>query len=272
MSVLDLFSLKGRTTIVTGAGQGIGRAIATAFAEAGSNVVLTGMNVKDPEASETQLRGVAADLEALGGQTLCVVADMRRRDDAESVLAQAVSAFGAVDGLVNNVGGGTVPTPFLELTPQRWNEGLQQNLKTTYLGCRTVGAHMLERGSGAVVNVADIAGIGPLTWYAHYGAPKAGVISITRTLAAELAPQVRFNAIVPYLIRTATVDAVMKADLALEQKALSRTPLGRLGTPEEVAALALFLVSDASSYITGQAIRLTGGAQPGSNLRVILPK
>ena len=272
MGVLDLFKLEGKTAIITGAGQGIGRGIATGLAEAGANVVLAGVNVKTPERSEPELRELADELSALGVRALPVVTEMRNEADVAALVERAAGEFGGVDVMVNNVGGGTIPTPLLKLSPEHWRENVRENVNTTFLGCRIAGAHMAERGSGTIVNLAAIAGIGPSPYYAHYAAAKAGVISITRTFAAELAPAVRVNAIIPYLIRTGTVNAAMQADPALEAEALSMTPLGRLGTPVEVASLALFLASDASSYITGQSVRLTGGAQPGSNLSVTDPK
>ncbi len=272
MGVLDLFKLTGKTAIVTGAGQGIGRGIATGFAEAGANVVLAGINVDHPDQSESQLQEVADGLSSLGVKVLPLATEMRNESDVKTLLARVATEFGKVDIMVNNVGGGTIPTPLLELTPERWRASLQENLKTTFLGCRVIGSHMAATGSGAIVNLAAIAGIGPSPAYAHYAAAKAGVISLTKTFAAELAPEVRVNAIIPYLIRTQTVDAAMKRNPDLEIEAKGMTPLGRLGTPQEVAALALFLASEGASYVTGQAVRLTGGAQPGSNLSVAAPK
>ena len=145
MAILDRFSLKGKVAIVTGAGQGIGRAIATAFAEAGANVVLAGMNVKDPEASETQLRGVAVDLEKLGVTTLPIVVDMRRPQDVQDMVREAIAAFGKIDILVNNVGG-TGLTPSIELSEEAWDAGIEENISTTFLGCRYAGATWRNAG------------------------------------------------------------------------------------------------------------------------------
>ena len=260
MAILDRFSLTGKVAIVTGAGQGIGRAIATAFAEAGANVVLAGMNVKDPEASESQLRGVAADLEKLGVTTLPIVVDMRRPQDVQDMVREAIAAFGKIDILVNNVGG-TGLTPSIELSEEAWDAGIEENISTTFLGCRYVGAHMAKRRAGAIVNISSMDGRRPALHRAHYGAGKAGVINLTETVAAELGPfGVRVNGIAPTWVMTEWMRSQWDEDPEKERMAVATIPMGRGARPAEIAALAVFLASDASSYVTGETINITGGA------------
>jgi NAD(P)-dependent dehydrogenase (short-subunit alcohol dehydrogenase family) len=217
------------------------------------------MNMYKPEESENQLQGVASELGKLGARTLCAVTDMRKSADVEALAEKALKAFGKVDILVNNVGG-TFSVPFLELSEGGWDAVIRENLKTTFLGCHVVGAHMAQQRSGAIVNIASIDGRGPAPHRAHYGAAKAGVISLTQTLAAELAPSgVRVNAIAPHFVKTAGLAHLLAQDPEKEKRAIASMPLGRLGAPEDVAALALFLASDAASFITGETINLTGG-------------
>lgn len=268
MSFMDRYYMKGKTAIVTGSGQGIGRATVTAFAEAGANVVLAGMNIFRPEESEEQLNGVARDLEKLGAKTLPIVVDMRNESEVQAMLDRALSTFGQVDALVNNVAGGVVEGPFLGVTQELLEDTLRENFVTAFLGCRIVGNHMAERRSGAIVNFSSLDGLGPTPLVISYAASKAAVASLTYTSAAELAPYgIRVNCIAPYLILTENVQRSLQQHPELEGPGKAKAMLGRFGRPDEIAALALFLSSDAASYITGQVIHCSGGALPGSSVR-----
>ena len=269
MGFMDRYYLTGKTAIVTGSGQGIGKATVTAFAEAGANVVLAGMNIFSPEESEEQLNGVARDLEKLGAKTLPIVIDMRNEDEVEAMLEKALSAFGQVDVHVNNVAGGVIEGPFLGVTQQLLEDTIKENFTTAFLGCRIVGAHMAERRSGAIVNFTSLDGRGPTPLVASYAASKAAVVSLTQTVAAELGPYgVRVNAVAPYLTLTENITRGIERNPEAAAEGAAKAMLGRFGRTDEMAALVLFLASDASSYITGQIIHCSGGALPGSSVRL----
>lgn len=238
--------LAGKVAIVTGATRGIGRAIALAFAREGADVLVHG---RDAAAGQA----VCAAIAALGRRAVWHAADLGSVEQARGVVAAALAAFGRLDVLVNNAGL-FQRLPALELEEADWNCLLDVNLRGAFFCAQAAARAMLARG-GVIVNIAsDAAWSGGLNPCAHYAASKAGLLSITRSLAKELAPyHIRVNAIAPGMIETEMGDT---AGATLEDL---RIPLGRYGTPEEVAAAAVFLASDAASYVTGAALNLSGG-------------
>ena len=257
--------LTDRVAVVTGASQGIGRAIAVALAEHGADVVAV---AREPERVEggterihRPLAPVVEDIEVLGRRAVGVLADVRDPEQVDEMAAAALREFGRVDILVNNAGATWGETfkmaPLLELSPRDFQESLRLNLQSVFLCSCALAPSMIEQGAGAIVNLASISGQGPSANNGAYGAAKAGVISLTRTMAMEWAP-VRVNAVAP-----GSVDHADRAPV--HPYARGRAPvaqtaaLGRAATPGEIASAALFLASDAASYITGAVLDVNGG-------------
>jgi 3-oxoacyl-[acyl-carrier protein] reductase len=238
--------LAGKAAAVTGATRGIGRAIALAFAREGADVLVNGRDA-------TAGRAVCAAIEGLGRRAVWHAADLGRVAEARGVVDAAVAAFGRLDVLVNNAGL-FERMPALDLDEAGWDRLLDVNLKGAFF-CAQAAARTMRGRGGAIVNVAsDAAWSGGINPCAHYAASKAGLVSITRSLARELAPhRIRVNALAPGLI---TTDMGGTAGSTLPGLTI---PLGREGTPEEVAAAAVFLASDEASYVTGANLNLSGG-------------
>jgi len=254
MSV-PVLSLEGRVAIVTGASQGIGRALAAGFAEAGASVLLAARTV-------SSLENVAREIAAQGGKALAVPTDVTDSGQVSRMVQRAVDEFGRIDVLVNCAGGaGKTPmVPLLDMTEDVWDAIVDFNLKGVYLCCRAAGRIMVEQRSGSIINFSSGSGVVPVVNQTHYCAAKAGVNHFTRVLAAEWGRyNVRVNAISPGLTATrSTVDG-LTPDM---YERLSRSiPLGRVGQPEDMLGVALFLASEASAFISGVIIPVSGGPQ-----------
>jgi NAD(P)-dependent dehydrogenase (short-subunit alcohol dehydrogenase family) len=243
--------LVGNAAIVTGAAQGIGRAIALELSRQGCLVA----------AADVKLEGVrdtTAQIEAAGGQALAIECDVSRRADAERLVAETLGRWSRLDVLVNNAG--TYPRKaFLDMDDQTWSRVIQTNLFGTFVCSQIAARAMVSRGTpGRIVNVGSTRSVLPAEHGVHYGASKAGIVSVTRTMALELAPHgIRVNAIAPGVSDTAQPREVMSdEDLAAAGRA---NPMGRIGKPEDSARVVAFLVSDYAAYVTGQTIFVNGG-------------
>lgn len=248
----DPFDLTGRTALVTGASRGIGRAIAEALAARGADLCLSG---RDTDA----LASTAAAVEAHGRKAVPITADVTDRDAVHALVSAAIEAMGHLDVVVNNAGGNRFSVPFTEVRPNGWDKVMRLNLDSVVEMSRAVGPHLLGRGSGSVINLASVAGLGGVPFMSHYGTAKAAVLALTKSLAVEWAHAgVRVNALVPGWVAT-DLTAFAREDPGLEQALISRVPMGRWATPEEVAGPAVFLASDAAQFVTGQALIVDGG-------------
>ncbi len=250
MSILDQLRLDDQVAVVTGSGQGIGRGIALALADAGADVVLNARRVDD-------LRHTAAEVEARGRRALVVDGDIR--DFSDTVAERAVDAFGRLDIWVNNVGGSDEKDAHLlvDTSDDVFRSQLELNLTTAFQGARAAVDHFGD--SGVIVNITSGAGTRGSPYTGPYAAAKAGLINLTQTLALELAERgIRVNAVSPGPVATEAYLEVLGIEDELD--ALTRTiPLGRLGTPDDIAAAVLYLASPAASWVTGQHLLVAGG-------------
>jgi NAD(P)-dependent dehydrogenase (short-subunit alcohol dehydrogenase family) len=244
------FSLEDRVAIVTGASRGIGAAVARAFVRAGAKVVLASRKIES-------LQQLA---EELGPSAHPFAAHTGKEADCTALIREAVRRFGKADVLVNNAGTNPYFGPLLEVENAAWDKTFEVNLKGYFWTARELARHLVDRGApGAIVNVASVLGLKASPLQGVYGMTKAAVISLTRTLAAELGgARIRVNAIAPGLVDTRLASALVK-DEAISKVWLDRTPLGRVAQPEEIAGAALYLASDASSYVTGEVLVVDGG-------------
>jgi len=251
---LSRLSFRGKAAIVTGGGSGIGRAIARGLGELGGKVL-----VADQDAGRAD--SVAAEICHAGGEAAAVGVDVTRDAEVQRMVDRAREAFGRIDVLVNNAGGASGPGfrigRVCKLTEEDWDRTLVVNLKSVFLCTRAVAPLMMAQRSGSIVNMASLTGRFPFPGLPAYSASKAAVINLTQSLAMELAPYVRVNALAPGLIETARTSLNRRPE-QLEQL-LTNVPLARMGTPEEVADLALYLASEAAGFINGAIMDCTGG-------------
>jgi NAD(P)-dependent dehydrogenase (short-subunit alcohol dehydrogenase family) len=247
----SLFDLNGRVAVVVGGTSGIGKALALGLADAGADVVASARR-------SDLVEKVAGDIEAMGRRTLRVISDVRDLESLKKLRDAALTEFGKVDILLN-CAGITKRAPTLDFPEETWHDILETNLTGTLRGCQIFGQHMLERGYGRIINIASLTTYLGMFEVAAYGASKAAVGSLTKTLAVEWSRRgVMVNAILPGLFRT-EMNAKLLDDTERGREFLMRTPMGRWGKVEELVGAAVFLSSEASSFVSGQIIAVDGG-------------
>lgn len=253
----SLFTLEGKVAIVTGAGRGIGKSIALGLADAGADVVVCARTAADIEAT-------AGEIRAKGRKSLPLPTDVRLAEQVASLVEKSVAELGRIDILVNNAGGSFIAST-MDLSEGGWDAIVRENLKSVFLCSKAAARVMIDQKSGNIINIASVAGTASYTLCSPYGAAKAGLINFTTTLAVELAPyNIRVNAIAPGFIATGGLLQLLNAapgEVKEEEKGglLPNIPLGRYGQPGDIVGAAVFLASDASSYVTGQTLVVDGG-------------
>jgi 3-oxoacyl-[acyl-carrier protein] reductase len=241
--------LKGKIALVTGAAQGIGRSIALLLAQKGVDIVISDINLE--KAEET-----AKEVEALGRKVMAIRADVANTNDVERMVEAILERFGQIDILVNNAGIARDKL-ILRMTEEDWDAVLNVNLRGTFNCTKAVIRHMSKQRKGKIVNIASVVGEMGNVGQANYSASKAGVIGFTKTIAREFAQRgINVNAVAPGYIETPMTKALPEK---VKEELRRMIPLERLGRPEDVAQAVLFLVSEASSYITGQVLNVNGG-------------
>jgi len=259
--IAKLFDLSGKRTIVTGGGAGMGKAISLRLAEAGASVMIADVDLA--AASQT-----VGEIQAIGGTAQAIEVDVAKLSDAQKVVESCVQAFGGLDILVNNAG--VYPAAsVLEMSEETWDKTVDINLKGLFFCSQAAAQQMIQAGHGGkIVNNASLEAFRPSWLHAHYGASKGGVVMLTKALALELAPQkILVNAVAPGVIWTPGLAELLPTyyeplGLTLEEFTptfMSRIPVGRMGGPDDIAKVVLFLASAASDYMTGETIVVDGG-------------
>lgn len=251
-----MIDLSGKTAVVTGASRGIGRAVAIGYAAAGAAVALV---ARSTDALDT----VRAEIESAGGRALTLSCDVTDPDAVQAMVRSAIDGLGAVDILVNNAGGTAFMVPFADLRFDGWAKVMALNVDSIVHVTSALAPHLLDRSAGSVINVASVAGLGGTPKLSPYGASKAAVVSLTRSLAMEWgAAGVRVNALCPGWTAT-DLNRNLWSDERISAAMMADVPMGRWAQPAEMVGAAVFLGSDASSYVTGQTLVVDGGLTAG---------
>jgi 7-alpha-hydroxysteroid dehydrogenase len=251
--ILDRFRLDDQVAVVTGAGRGLGAAMALAFAEAGADVVIASR-------TQAQLEEVADQIRAVGRKAEVVVADLAHPEDTAKLAGKAVEAFGKLDIVVNNVGG-TMPAPLVNTSTKDLRDAFTFNVSTAHALTAAAVPLMLEHsGGGSIINITSTMGRLAGRGFVAYGTAKAALSHMTRLLACEYAPRVRFNALAVGAIETEALTPFLEG-YGLRDQMIQLTPMGRLGTPEDVALAALYLAAPASAWVTGKVFEIDGGTE-----------
>lgn len=249
---MQMFSLEGKVALVTGGSRGIGEAIALAFAEAGADVAVAARN-------QEALDAVAGKIGATGRRGLAATCDVTDETQVRACIDRVASELGRLDIVVNNAGGNRFLAPVPDLRPDGWDKIIAQNLRSAFLFCHVAGGIMRQQGSGSIINMSSVAGLEGAPGLSAYSAAKFGLRGLTMSMARELGTAgVRVNAISPGWIRT-DLNANFRGDSEAEKAFVANVPMQRWGEPSEIAGAAVFLASDASSYVTGTTIVIDGG-------------
>ncbi len=250
-----ILSLEGKVTLITGGSRGIGQAIALAFAKAGADVVVSSRNKRPPE-----LENVAEQIRALGRKALPIPAHVGKKEDVRKLVDKTIEEFGRIDVLVNNAGSNPVLSTMIELEDQAFDKVMEINLKGAFLVSKAVAREMVKQHGGRIINISSVSGLrGRADGTGAYCISKAGMNMMTQVMARELAQyNILVNAIAPGSIKT-EFSRVNWSDPERKAQRLREIELKRFGEPWDVACLALFLATDASSFVTGEIIRVDGG-------------
>ncbi|HVL65281.1 MAG TPA: SDR family NAD(P)-dependent oxidoreductase [Actinomycetota bacterium] len=249
---LERFSLQGKVAVVTGASRGIGRAIAVGFAQAGADVAVAARSAPDLDA-------LVDEIEGTGTRGLAVPTDVTERAQIEALIDRTVSTFGGIDILVNNAGGTRFMAPIVALRPEGWDKAMRLNLDSVFHATQLAAQRMVERGGGSIIQVSSIAGLEGAQGLSFYSAAKGGVRLLSQAVAKELATsKVRVNSIAPGWVAT-DLNANMRQDEASDRFITDMIPMGRWGDVDEIVGAAIFLASDAASFVTGTTLVVDGG-------------
>ena len=259
--LIDRFSLEGRVALVTGAGRGIGAACAMAVAEAGADVAITAR-------TEEQLESVAAEVRALGRKAFVFPADVSEIGKLDEFVEAAMDEHGRIDVVVNNVGG-SMPQPLLDTSVRAFEHAFHFNVTTAFALSKAAIPHMLAGGGGSIVNISSAMGRLRDRGFVAYGTAKGALSHMTRLMAADCAPRIRVNAIAVGSVATSALEIVLTED-EIRNEMVEKTPLHRLGEVDDIAIGALYLASDASSFVTGKVLEIDGGLE-AANLDLRLP-